>query len=160
MKVGNPLAKYVAVDNTMNKVVNLRKHLACHAHLANSMQTMVTTSITTIPSTIAKSAHRANIVHRVPRFAKNVQLGTNPLKTQHQTKQLVWFVTVDVTKHKLVNIIVVTAVLEHINLKTVPLIVCPATLACINRKRGNRTAQNARKTITTPNPNKPHAKRV
>jgi hypothetical protein len=44
--------------------------------------------------------------------------------------------------------------------KTAPLFVCPATLDCINRKRGNQAAQNARKTITPTNPNKPHAKRV
>jgi hypothetical protein len=124
------------------------------------LQTTATTSVTTIPSTIAKSAHRANIVHRVPRFAINVQLGTNPSKTQHQTKQLVWYVTVDVINQKQAKIIVVTAVLEHINLKTVPLFVFPAMLDCINRKRANRSAQNARKTITPTNPNKSRAKRV
>jgi hypothetical protein len=59
-------------------------------------------------------------------------------------KQLVWFVTVDVIKQKQVSIVVVTAVLEHINLKMVQLIVCPAMLACINLKKHNRFVKIAR----------------
>ena len=105
-KMGNPLARHAAPADTIptttpwlvpfvvpasitTKKINLQKHLACCAHLENSLQTVVTTSVTTIPSTIANSARWANIVHRAPRFAKYVQLGTNPSKTQHQTKRLV-----------------------------------------------------------------------
>ena len=68
--------------------------------------------------------------------------------------------TVDVIKQKQVNIIVVTAVLERINLKMVPLIAFPAMLACINLKKHNLCVKIAQKTITPINPNKPHAKRV
>jgi hypothetical protein len=67
---------------------------------------------------------------------------------------------VDVIKHKPVKNSATIAAAENANLKTVPLFVCPATLGCINRKRGNQAAQNAQKTITPTNPNKPHAKRV
>jgi hypothetical protein len=67
---------------------------------------------------------------------------------------------VDVTKQKRVNTSATIAAAENTNLKTVQRFVCPATLDCINRKLGNQAAQNARKTITPTNPNKPHAKRV
>jgi len=69
-------------------------------------------------------------------------------------------VTVDVIKQKQVNIIVVTAVLERINLKMVPLIAFPAMLACINLKKHNLCVKIVQKTITPTNPNKLCVKRV
>jgi len=67
---------------------------------------------------------------------------------------------VDGTKHKRVNSSATIAAAENTNLKMAPPFVCPAMQDCINRKRGNQAAENARKTITPTNPNKPHAKRV
>ena len=126
----------------------------------SSLRTTVTTGLTTIPLKIASSAHRANTVHWVPLFAIGALQVIEHLKIKRPTKPVVCCARVGVTKHKRVETSAKTAAAENTNPKTAPLFVCPATLGCINRKRGNRTAQNARKTITPTNPNKPHAKLV
>ena len=116
-----------------------------------------------------KSTTKAKTVKNVPRertvlppqyFVTDVLPANEQLKIQLPTKPVACPARVDVTRHKQVKTSATIAAAENTNLKTVPLFVCPATLDCINRKRGNRTARNARKTITPTNPNKPHAKRV
>jgi hypothetical protein len=133
---------------------------APHVLPGSSLRTMATTSRITIPSKIASSAHRANIVHRVLPFAIGALQVIEHLKTKRPTKPVVYRARVGVTKHKRVKTSATIAAAENTNLKTVPLFVCPATLDCINRKKGNRVAQNARKPITPTNQNKPHAKHV
>jgi hypothetical protein len=96
----------------------------------------------------------------VPPFAIGALQVIKHLKTKRPTKPIACHAKVDVTKHKRVKTNATIATAENTNLKTVLLSVCPATLDCINRKRGKRAAQNARKTITPTNPNKPHARRV
>jgi len=125
-----------------------------------SSRTMVTMSLTTIPSKIASCAHQANTVHWVPPFAIGALQVIEHLKTKIPTKPIVCPARVDVTKYKRVNTSATIAAAENTNLKTAPLFVYPATLDCINRKRGNPPAQNARKPITPTIPNKPHAKHV
>jgi len=125
-----------------------------------SLQTMVTMSLTTIPLKIASCARRANIVHRVPPFAIDVPQVIAHLKIKRPPKPVVCRARVGVTKHKRVKTSATIAAVENTNLKTVLLFVCPATLGCINRKRGKQAAKNARKIITPTNPNKQHAKRV
>ena len=116
-----------------------------------------------------KSTTKAKTVKNVPRertvlppqyFVTDVLPANEQLKIQLPTKPVVCPARVDVTKHKRVSTSATIAAAENTNLKTVRRFVCPATLGCINRKRGNRTARNARETITPTNPNKPHAKRV
>jgi hypothetical protein len=46
------IVPFVGPASTTTKLLNLRKHLACHAHLADSLQTMVTMSIFMIMLTI------------------------------------------------------------------------------------------------------------
>ena len=133
---------------------------APHVLPDNSLRTMVTTTLTTIPLKIASSAHRANIVHWVLLFAIGALQVIEHLKTKIPTKPIVCPARVDVTKHKRVKTSATIAAAENTNLKTAPLFVYPATLDCINRKRGNPPAQNARKPITPTSPNKPHAKHV
>jgi len=120
----------------------------------------VTTSVTTIPSKIASSAHRANTVHRVPPFAIDVPQVIEHLIIKRPTKPVVYHARVGATKHKRVKRSAKVAARENTNPKTVPLFVCPATLGCINQKRGNQVARNARKASTPTNPNKPHANHV
>ena len=128
--------------------------------LDGSLQTMVTTSVTTIPSKIASSAHRANTVHRVPPFAIDVPQVIEHLIIKRPTKPVVSRARVAVTKHKRAKPSATIAAAENTNLKTALLFVCPVTLGCINPKWGKAAAKNARKIITPTNPNKPHARRV
>ena len=107
-----------------------------------------------------KNAQRKHTVLPARHFATDALLANEPLKIQLPTKPIACPARRDVTKHKRVKTNATTAAAENTNLKTVPPFVCPATLGCINRKRGNQAAQNARKTITPTNPNKPHARRV
>ena len=107
-----------------------------------------------------KNAQRKRTVLPPQYFVTDVLPANEQLKIQLPTKPVACPARVDVTKHKRVNTSATIAAAENTNLKTVRRFVCPATLDCINRKRGNRTARNARKTITPTNPNKPHAKRV
>ena len=133
---------------------------APHVLPDNSLRTMVTTTLTTIPSKIASSAHRANIVHRVLPFAIGALQVIEHLRIKRPTKLVACPAKVDGTKHKRAKTSARTATVANTNLKTAPLFVCPATLGCINRKRGNPAAQNAQKPITPTSPNKPHAKHV
>jgi hypothetical protein len=133
---------------------------APHVLPGSSLRTMATILRTTIPSKIASSAHWVNTVRRVPPFVIGVPRVADHLKIKLPTKLVVHRARVDGTKHKRVKNSATIAAVENTNLKTVLLFVCPATLGCINRRRGNRAAPNAQKIITPINPNKRHAKRA
>ena len=125
-----------------------------------SLQTMATTLLTMIPSKIASSVHRANIVHWALPFAIVALQVIEHLKTRRPMKPVVHHARVGVTKHKQVKTNATIAAAVITNPKMGPLFVCPATLGCINQKRGNQVARNARKASTPTNPNKPHANHV
>ena len=131
---------------------------APHVLPDNSLRTMVTTTLTTIPLKIASSAHRANIVHWVLLFAIGALQVIEHLKTKRPTKPVVYRARVGVTKHRRVKTSATIAAAENTNLKTVLLFVCPAMLDCIKWKKDNQAAKNAQKTITPTNPNKQYAK--
>jgi hypothetical protein len=107
-----------------------------------------------------KNAQRKRTVLPPQYFVTDVLPANEQLKIQLPTKPVACPARVDVINYKPVNTSATIAAAGNTNLKTVPPFVCPATQDCINRKRGNRTARNARETITPTNPNKPHAKRV
>ena len=155
---------FVGPASTTTKLLNLRKHPASHAYQAISMRTgkgtKVKMPLTTIPLTIASPAAATHTATLAPPFATDVLPANKPLKMKPPKKPIACPARVDGTKYKRVKTSATIAAVENINLKTVRRFVCPATLDCINQKRGNRTARNARKTITPTNPNKPHAKRV
>jgi hypothetical protein len=138
---------FVRPASTTNKLLNLRKHPACHAMQAISMRTgmwaKVTMPLTTIPLKIASTAPATHTATLAPPFATDVLPANKPLKMKPPKKPIACPARVDGTKYKRVKTSATIAAVENINLKTVRRFVCPATLDCINRKRGNRTARNA-----------------
>jgi hypothetical protein len=80
----------VVPASTTTDQINLRKPLASHAHLANSMQTKRMILPTTIQARIVLTAlattHTATVA---PPFATDVLLAHEPLQIQSPTKQLV-----------------------------------------------------------------------
>ena len=151
---------FVGPANTTTDPINLRKHLASHAHLANSMRTKRMILPTTIQARIVLTAPETHTATVAPPFATDVLPAHEPLQIQAPAKKIACPARVDVTKYKRVKTSATIAAAENTNLKMVPLFVCPATLVCINRKKGNQVAQNVRKPTTPTNPNKLYAKRV